>query len=453
MSDLCSHLLTGFPINRKECHHRRQWKQTTEDIDVETIYIANNFAVSQTGADSSYFGHSPRVGGSSAGFIVAWDGNGNIIRARKYDSSGNPALLYSYNPGPTTGEAQVNQNTAASRYQPDADISANGSSVVVWRGYMTCCLDQIFAQRFDGSGNRATMYDYLSSGTTDANTRVNQNAGVDNISPATAASDGSFVVVWDEGNNIWAQRYDSLGNRASMYDYLSLSSTNVNTRVNDTTSFTRNSPDVAMSPNPGASSVVWQDSRFGYNDIFLQCYNSDGTANGSNQMVNDPSGYRQNIYPRVAMNSLGNSMVVWGRDDGKVYARMYNSSCAPLGSPFMVNDQTPPNYSMDDTIPSVAANGNDDFMVVWNDLRNDPFSTCCSGNNTGSGYDIFAQQYDNSGNPIGGNFRIDDNNSTIGNEKASKSPSIAGGLSDSFFSAHFDKRGGNQEILAEFINP
>ena len=86
----------------------------------------------------------------------------------------------------------------------------------------------------------------------------------------------------------------------------------------------------------------------------------------------------------VATDSDGNFVVVWysGDQDGDsdgIYAQRYNSSGTPQGIEFQVNTYT----TSTQLNPSVAMDGDGDFVVAWGSEGKD-----------GDGYGIYAQRYD-----------------------------------------------------------
>ena len=100
---------------------------------------------------------------------------------------------------------------------------------------------------------------------------------------------------------------------------------------------------------------------------------------------------------RVAVNAVtGDFVVVWesyGQDgwaDG-VYARRYSVSGVPLGGEFQVHTYT----TNAQRNASVAMNAAGDFVVVWQSYSQD-----------GSGYGVYAQRFNASGNPVGSEFQV-----------------------------------------------
>lgn len=105
-----------------------------------------------------------------------------------------------------------------------------------------------------------------------------------------------------------------------------------------------------------------------------------------------------NFDPSVAADSDGDFVVVWSRAmDGvsnptRVYARRFSSDGSPIGGEFYVSNNTTgyARYS------SVAMNAVGAFVIVWAASSTEP---------TGNG--IRAQRYDADGNALGSHFRVD----------------------------------------------
>ncbi len=167
-------------------------------------------------------------------------------------------------------------------------------------------------------------------------------------------------------------------------------------RANTWTTNNQFSPSVAMDSD-GDFVVVWysfgQDGN-GYG-IYAQRYNSAGVAQGAEFRVNTWTTNAQ-AYPSVSMDSDGDFVVAWqsliqdGSSNG-IYAQRYNSAGVVQGAEFRVNTWT----TSAQTAPSVAMDSDGDFVVAWQ-----------SGGQDGSGYGIYAQQYNSAGVAQGAEFRV-----------------------------------------------
>ncbi|MBD3184341.1 hypothetical protein GF312_18805 [Candidatus Poribacteria bacterium] len=100
-------------------------------------------------------------------------------------------------------------------------------------------------------------------------------------------------------------------------------------------------------------------------------------------------------YPSAAFDSQDNFMMSWMMNDRrdncdyKIYARLYNSECVPLGNDFRVNTGLSAQHRVHH--PTIVVDDNDIFTVVW----------------AKHGGGIFAKRYKNSGDPISDEFRVD----------------------------------------------
>src|SRR5205807_853813 len=112
----------------------------------------------------------------------------------------------------------------------------------------------------------------------------------------------------------------------------------------------------------------------------------------------------------VATRSNGGFVVTWvsqGQDGSGwgVYARGFASAGNPRGGDGRVNSRA----AGDQLAPSVAVFTTGDFVAAWASLNQD-----------GSGCGVYAPRFDPSGNPQGGEFRV--NTTTAGDQQT---PSIA----------------------------
>ncbi len=123
-----------------------------------------------------------------------------------------------------------------------------------------------------------------------------------------------------------------------------------------------------MATNGSIHLVVWQDGRRDNNwDITVQAYNNEG-ALGGNRQVNsgDPAG-TINIWPSVAMNAAGNSVVVWAdtrtNPSGEIFGQRFDAGGQAVGANFQISSGH--GEIMDR--PEVAMLEDGRFMVVWTD--------------------------------------------------------------------------------------
>jgi hypothetical protein len=247
--------------------------------------------------------------------------------------------------------------------------------------------------------------------------------------PAIAkAPTGDFVITWEDHRNgnwdIYAQRFDFSGTPQGS-----------NFKVNDDAGIANQyNPAIAMNIS-GNFVITWQDYRNGLIHLYAQRYNSSGTPQGANFMVNDSAGEGWPEHPAIAMDGSGNFVITWNTagpyyryDQWEIYAQRYNSSGTPQGANFMVNDNVPAKQYH----PAIAMDEPADFVITWEDNRN--------GN-----YDIYAQRYYPSGAPQGANFKVNDDAGTANQYN----PAIAMDVSGDFVITWEDYRNGNPDIYAQ----
>jgi hypothetical protein len=149
-------------------------------------------------------------------------------------------------------------------------------------------------------------------------------------------------------------------------------------QVNENSAFSPSpQEDPAISADGSGNYIItWQDGRNGYNgnvstnsDIYAQQYSSDGTALGSNFKVNDDQGDASQSSPSISADDSGNFIITWTDDrngNWDIYAQRYSSNGTAMGSNFMVNDDTD---SAGQCHTSISADSSGNFAITWRDER------------------------------------------------------------------------------------
>ncbi len=188
-------------------------------------------------------------------------------------------------------------------------------------------------------------------------------------------------------------------------------------QVNTVTTGAQNSPSVAMGSG-GDFVVVWQsrDLLGAFDQIRGQRFSSEGVLLGSEFLVNSDTSEDQ-FWPDVAPAENGDFVVVWASDyrigqSTDVLGRRFESSGRPIGTEFRVNSFT----TFSQTSPSVAADTEGNFVVVWSSFLQD-----------GSGEGIFGQRFDAEGGRVGEEFQV--NTVTAGTQFR---PEVAASASGAF---------------------
>lgn len=292
----------------------------------------------------------PQIGMASNGdFVVVWqddkDKNGYWqILARGFDKRGDQRIA----------DFTVNSVASGQQVRPDISMNQNGEFVVVWQddkdknGYW-----QIFAKGYDPDG-----------GIKFNDITVNSiSKGQQFVPKVSIADNGDFVVVWQDDKDkngyyqILARGFHANGTQKFS-----------DRTINSVAKGQQLLPDIAMASN-GDFVVVWEDDKNenGYYQIFAKVYYSSGSVKISDFTVNSVSSGQQ-YRPRVAMNSVGNFVVVWQDDKDKngyyqIYARGFNSNGTENFHDMTVNSVS----SGQQYKPDVAISSDSDFVVVWQD--------------------------------------------------------------------------------------
>jgi hypothetical protein len=341
---------------------------------IDKCYFPDNLVNSYT-TDSQM---NPSISMDSNGnFVISWkstnqDGNANGVYAQRYNNLGQPQ----------GSEFRVNSYTTDSQMNPSISMDSNGNFVISWEssrqdgsGY------GVYAQRYNNLGQPQGSEFRVNSYTTDF--QMNPSISMD--------SNGNFVISWESSsqdgnaNGVYAQRYNNLGQpQGSEF------------RVNSYTTYSQMNSSISMDSN-GNFVISWESRNqdgSGYG-VYAQRYNNLGQPQSSEFRVNSYTTDSQ-MNPSISMDSNGNFVISWEsrNQDGSgygVYAQRYNNLGQPQGSEFRVNSYTT-NPQMNSSI-SMDSNGN--FVISWESRSQD-------GNANG----VYAQRYNNLGQPQGSEFRV-----------------------------------------------
>jgi hypothetical protein len=247
---------------------------------------------------------------------------------------------------PVGPELQVNTYTTGSQLEPHVSADASGAFVVVWdneRGYPSGP---------DGSSSGVSARRFDGAGTPDGPEFVvnTYTIGPQYLPSVAAAPGGDFLVAWAGGNFVNPQDGSASGVFVQRFAGNG-ARVGPEFRANTTVAGFQTSPAVAVAPS-GASMVVWQSFNF------LSPAGADGSGSG-------------------------------------VFGQRYDVAGSLLGGEFRVNTFTPG----DQIRPRVAAEPDGGFVVVWE-------SQGYQLPEDGDGAGIFAQRYDASGAPQGGEFQV-----------------------------------------------
>ena len=314
-----------------------------------------------------------------------------------------------------------NDDTASgcSQRAPKLGVDAAGNFAVSWYEFRDGDADAWF-QRLDSAGSKIGVNGRL-------NTDITMGWQGD---PSSAMGpDGRFLFCWEDrrdiGNSdLFVQRFDAAGARLGD-----------NFRVSDSAAPGDQSMSGAWIAPGGVALLAWDDRRFGITgDIFAQFLNPDGSPMDTNFRVNDdPVGDANQYEPAVSGDSSGRFVVAWmdgrgqgGPDDWNVFCQRFNSQGQRLGANIQVTTDTGIQW-----YPDVSCGASGVFVVTWDDGRN--------GN-----WDVYGQRYDANGNPVGGNFKVNDDAGSTDQY----SSAVAVNKYGEFIVVWTDDRGGEDDVYA-----
>jgi len=295
------------------------------------------------------------------------------------------------------GEFGVNTYTTGYQKGPSVAADADGDFVVVWGSAGSSGTD---TDGFSVQGQRYASNGSTQGGEFQVNAYTTSGQGV----PSVAANpDGDFVVVWASAGSFGT---DTSGASVQGQRYVSDGSTQgAQFQVNTYTTNYQSIPSVKADAD-GDFVVVWNSKGSSGSDtdswsVQAQRYASNGSTQGAEFQVNTYTTGRQ-LYPSVAADADGDFVVVWesygssGTDTSasSIQGQRYASDGSTQGAQFEVNTYT----SSYQNVPSVAVDADGDFVVAWG-------SWGSSGTDT-DGMSTQGQRYTSDGSTQGAQFQV-----------------------------------------------
>jgi hypothetical protein len=292
-----------------------------------------------------------------------------------------------------------------------------GNCIIAWEDYKNGDADAI-ARRFDFSG-QALGGSFRPVDDGDMWWQGEPTVGINHH--------GDAIVAWEDRrggeSNVTAQRY------------VSGVPVDTNFRINDSTGGDKRASEITVLPDDRMV-VVWEDWRRNNGAIYGEVLNPNGQPTGPNFWINS-SGTWQAYGATIGSDSLGDFAVAWmdARNGWDVWCQRYDAQAQPQGDNFMVNDD--PNPYRINWAPALAMAPSGDFVVAWEDQRNDTLRT-----------EIYAQRYDPTGQLKGVNFRVHDSLPTVNHGN----PGVATDRQGNFLITWVDNRSGNNDIWAQLFD-
>jgi hypothetical protein len=232
-----------------------------------------------------------RIGMDSAGnFVITWTGNGQNgwgVYAQRYNAQGQTL----------GGQFQVNTNTSADKEYVSIAMNGSGAFVISWSSNGQDGSGWgVYAQRYNSCGT--ALGGEFRANTYTAGDQMYSSVGMDSL--------GDFVITWSSngqdgsGWGVYAQRYNTLGVTMGC-----------EFRVNTTTAGDQMYSSVSMD-STGNFTITWSSNSYNGSGwgVYGQQYTSLGIAYCSQFLISTGAAGDQQ-YASIAMNSLGQAIVVW----------------------------------------------------------------------------------------------------------------------------------------------
>ncbi|MBI3851780.1 MAG: cadherin-like domain-containing protein [Verrucomicrobia bacterium] len=291
--------------------------------------------------------NAPAVAANGGDFLVVWEDWRNFAsRSDIYGARVNNSGLVLESNGIAISQSPVFQSVPA--------VAANGTDyLVVWQDYRNL-------NNYDIHGARVTA----SGDVVETNGIAISRAASAQLAPAVAASGTDYLVVWQDLRNGVPDVYGTRITNAGIV--VETNGTAISRAIN-----TQSAPAVAA--NGSGYLVVWQDARNGEanTEIFGARLTPSGALIETNGLVIS-SIVNNEAVPAVAFNGT-NYLVVW--TDSRNWTNklfnldIYGARVSNAGTVFDPNGIAICRATADQAAPAVATDGSN-FLVVWQDLRN-----------------------------------------------------------------------------------
>lgn len=303
------------------------------------------------------------------------DGNGSAVVFQRYDENGN----------------KVGSNTQANTYTTNDQINveiaghADGSFTIVWSSAWQ-----------DGSSWSVQGQRFNADGSPDGGEfQLNTNTSGDQVHPhITALPNGGEVISWSDETSVGSGDHDLM---MRVYDAAGNEVTAGPVRVNTTTAGTQYHWTEHGSPGAGYDDgsfiLTWSSQNVdgsGYAAVY-QRFDANGDPIGNETRINTTTQNDQHT-PSVTVLPNGNTVIVWSSDLGgatgwQVHSQTYDANFNPIGGETTVNTTSSGTQAWPDIV-TLADGG---YVVAWSSDTGD-----------GSSWGVYAQQFDASGNAVGG---------------------------------------------------
>ncbi len=329
---------------------------------VGSEFLVNTFVPGQQ-FDPSVAGIT---GGSlDGGFVVVWQSFGqnspSDVFAQRYDASGNAV----------GGEFQVNVSASSFQEQPTVSSLANGQFAVTWTdfGGADGSFEGVFLRMFDAATGAATTGE-IQVNQTGLGSQRNDGYRSETI---TTLDDGGFVVSWASGTGLFSDANAPFDAYFRVFNADGTART-VEVQTNSaTTAISGNQSLVSVGALQGVNAgfvVTWTDLSGADGDgagIFARVYDQNGNALAADFQVSSVISADQESSKVVGLDD-GGFVITWqsfGADlvsnKQTIAGQRYDASGNAVDGEFIIPD----NAFSDDAEPSIALREDGALVAVW----------------------------------------------------------------------------------------
>ena len=308
-----------------------QWEFITLDGSWQTaLKIENNNGGSMTYPQIALDGS-----GNAIAVFLQWGTTQKHILAKHFDV----ALGHWQNP------IYIENEHSTDLRSPKIVVDTDGNAIAVWSQATDTRDGSIWARRFDSA-----------SGSWQTSTRMdNVNRG-NAYSPVVAIdTNGNVIVLWtqyDDGTGtLWAKRFD-----------VTSGNWDIATLIQNFTSLgTVGSYHVRMDTN-GNAIAVWSQQNGGGHDIWANRFNITSGNWQSATLIESNTGSAGN--PKVAIDTEGNAVVVWGQKTGTQY-KVWTNSFDITSNRWLSASMIESDNMGDAEYPEITIDKSGDIIIVW----------------------------------------------------------------------------------------
>lgn len=271
------------------------------------------------------------------GWVITWtswfqDGLFSSVHSQRYDVDGNPDGV----------ETRVNTTTPDQQQGSAIGTLADGSYMIVWTSQSSDGYGgsryELFGQRYDANGDPEGAEQHIESSN---NPRVPVVTGLAN---------GEYVVAWLRGSDgqVICQRFDSNGVPVGAETQVTLLTTGLLSEHGSASGARTNALAITTLAD-GGYVIAWNGAQPGEKGIYLQRFDADGNAIGSETQVNTYVSSFQ-FFPSIAALADGGYVVTWQIMHDETGYEIYSQRYDAEGNLYAPHTITLTGTGNDDTI-------------------------------------------------------------------------------------------------------